>query len=577
MSTQLLTFGRKFFLLSLPVIFLLGCPLFAEASTLTLAKDGKSNYRIVLVENASETEKFAAEELSRYLSEMSGVRLPIVNLSEAKDIKEVIFVGKSTPDSIRKSLNLRVEDAYLVDVNNKAISLAGASDRASLYAVYDFLETLGIGFARPDQETVPHKSTIELAFFRRMEEPSFSYRAIVLFPLNKDWALLEIDWMAKNRFNWAHLITNTEIEEWQTQEVRKSLMPQLLKRGLHIQALGHSFGAFFPAEYNKEHPEYFSLGPDGVRNTGSRGALCLSNPEVVRVMSENIHKFLAANPEIEIIDLWTNDSASWCYCPGCKKMQGVDPNFSEPRYSYTTRSYLKFVNEVAAKLAVQHPTIRVNALAYHSNTFSDPQVKPAENVFVGFAPWGRACYLGSDDYYVPITEPGPVNDYVRPAMLGWLKLTKNFYIYDYYTASGSSGEIFPIIDTLRKDLAYYKTLGITSMSTETAGCWAAFNVWAAGRLFWNHNVPLKKMVNDFCRISFRDAAEPMTKFYMALESYKWQWREHRPQLAAFIDEAEKLAETDATVKLKLGELRLALASQPLATFKHKAPPPALLE
>jgi len=77
------------------------------------------------------------------------------------------------------------------------------------------------------------------------------------------------------------------------------------------------------------------------------------------------------------------------------------------------------VNRVAAELAKTHPRVQVNALAYHINTIPDPETAPAKNVIVGLAPWGRMCYLGSDDYYVPLTEPGPANNYVHPSLLGW--------------------------------------------------------------------------------------------------------------------------------------------------------------
>ena len=70
-------------------------------------------------------------------------------------------------------------------------------------------------------------------------------------------------------------------------------------------------------------------------------------------------------------------------------------------------------------MAEQHPKVRVNALAYALNMIPDPETKPAPNVIVGIAPWQRITYAASDDYYVPLTEPGPVNHVLRPAILGW--------------------------------------------------------------------------------------------------------------------------------------------------------------
>lgn len=46
---------------------------------LCLAEDGRTQYKIVIPEGASETLKYAAEELSKYLKEISGAVFPSDN------------------------------------------------------------------------------------------------------------------------------------------------------------------------------------------------------------------------------------------------------------------------------------------------------------------------------------------------------------------------------------------------------------------------------------------------------------------------------------------------------------------
>jgi hypothetical protein len=48
-----------------------------HAAALPLIVDGKSDYQIVVPADAARPERFAAEELSRYLKEISGAALPI--------------------------------------------------------------------------------------------------------------------------------------------------------------------------------------------------------------------------------------------------------------------------------------------------------------------------------------------------------------------------------------------------------------------------------------------------------------------------------------------------------------------
>ena len=565
------------------------------SGALTLVHPQQGSHIIVMGENPSEPERFAAAELGRYLEKIGGARLGTYRASQefpAGQGERVILLGSAAPHSVWLELSQKIEDAYIVRTVGSSLILAGASPRATLYAVYDFLETLGVGFPRPGhshlltqrpeplerEETIPRRTVIKVPPVDRMEIPSFSYRAMLPFPMIRDRSVREIDWVAKNRLNWVHLITNTDLSIWETEEVRDVLMPQIRKRGLHVQGIGHSFFAYIPIEkYGAEHPEYFAV-IDGERAVDpkkhARGGLCVSNPEVVKLMAANMSAFLKQNPEIEIIDLWTNDSAAWCACKPCQEMQGLAPG-ANGRYSTTTRSYLRFVNQVARILAKDHPKVMVNALAYALNTLVDPETKPAANVIVGVAPWGRATYGGSDDYYTPITEPGPVNSTLHPTILGWLELTSNFYLYDYYS---NRSEFFPIMDTLRKDYAYYKTIGLDKVSTETF-MWDEFNVWVYARLAWDHTTPLKDLVSEFCRIAYRSGAEPMKSFYMELERKKWLWPQHRAELAPLLAEAKSLAEAafDPTVVAKIERLEMWLEKDPPKTWPHDNPPPPLGE
>ncbi len=555
---------------------------------LTLIADGESPYRIAVATDANETERFAAEELSRYLAMISDVELPIVSAAEtvAGD-HQMILIGHAAPAAVLAELTDHAEDDFLIQISGERVILTGASPRATLYAVYAFLESLGVGFPRPGQsylihqveepgpqeETVPRLKVIELEDIHQLESPSFSYRAIVIFPMVKDRAMREIDWMAKNRLNWVHLITNTELSEWEKQEVADVLLPAIRKRGMELQCIGHSFFAYIPPEqYAETNPEYFAMGPDGKRQIqAGRGGLCVSNPDVVRVMAENMDRFLSENPEIKIIDLWTNDSSVWCHCPDCKKMQGLDPDAES--YDSTTRAYLKFVNQVAERLADKYPELRINALAYATNFMPAVDVAPAANVIVGLAPWQRTTYMSSDDYYVPLTQPSRVNDEIHDALLGWLDQTSNLYLYDYY---GNRSEFFPIIDTLRKDYAYYQTIGLDKLSSECF-LWPEFNMWAYGRLAWNHQIPLRQLVEDFCRIAYRGAQQPMSEFYLALEGYKWEWPQHQAELAALLEQAQTKAGDDPTVQAKLERLHVLLATTPNKSWEHPQPPPPLSE
>lgn len=49
-----------------------------RGENITLAEEGRSDYTIVVSKNASLSEKHAAQELSNFLSQISGAQFPIV-------------------------------------------------------------------------------------------------------------------------------------------------------------------------------------------------------------------------------------------------------------------------------------------------------------------------------------------------------------------------------------------------------------------------------------------------------------------------------------------------------------------
>ena len=109
---------------------------------LVLIKDGASDYTIVLGESASPSEKHGAEELQKFLEEISGFRLPVKVAAEAVTTP-AIFVGESkallaaVPDFNLSSFG---DEEFIIKTAGNNLVLAGGRLRGTMYAVYTFLE-----------------------------------------------------------------------------------------------------------------------------------------------------------------------------------------------------------------------------------------------------------------------------------------------------------------------------------------------------------------------------------------------------------------------------------------------------
>lgn len=199
------------------------------AGSFALTRDGAPASVIVLGERATWVERHAAEELARYVWQMSGATLPILVEDTAAATKEAnrILIGRpETHQAIEHLVHAGKVmlspdhpglDGFIIkslaDDTGRALVLGGSVDHATLYAVYDLLERFGnVGFNRY-LERVPRVGTFVVPPADIAERPRFRYRIfggqIAYFGWYwwslEDWKQ-EMDWYAKRRINMVHFL-----------------------------------------------------------------------------------------------------------------------------------------------------------------------------------------------------------------------------------------------------------------------------------------------------------------------------------------------------------------------------------
>jgi len=105
-------------------------------AAITLARNGQTEYRVVVAGDAIAPERHAAEELAHFLEESTGAEFPIVGPDEAGD-GPLILVGQGERAGDTTALGT---DGLIVLTQGEDLILAGGVPRGTLYAVYDFLE-----------------------------------------------------------------------------------------------------------------------------------------------------------------------------------------------------------------------------------------------------------------------------------------------------------------------------------------------------------------------------------------------------------------------------------------------------
>jgi hypothetical protein len=504
-----------------------------DGRAIRLAEEGRSDYTIVIAKDAPVPVKFAAEELQKYLLQITGVRLPI---AADADAEAAICVGESKllaaeVDRLRADLRPRGEDGYRMLSQGKRIVLVGNSPRATLYAVYHFLEKyLGCGWCAPGEDTVPRQARLRIPpFDERVGPPALAMRQIILYPYGGQWLkknnLPHTDWLVKNRFNWAHPAPNGPYS-WERNRSREVLVPEVEKRGLYLEVGGHTFNTWLPPDqYAQAHPDYYAVLDGGRRavEATERAGLCLSHAEVAPQVAANIIRWLDENPEVDAVDLWHNDSDTYCRCPQCTSQAAPE---SEARTAYT-RTYIRFANRVAGLVAQRHPQVLLNFLAYAHTTNCPPGAERlANNVLVGLCLFPRP----SQRTMRPLeTSPQPLDSNLRVQIPAWQKLAKHFYIYEYYTFSPQQ-KIWSMVSMLCEDLRYFQRTGVTGISSDQWGPnWYPLNMYAFGKLTWNPQLKPDEIIDDFCAKYYGRAGRTMAAYWGLLEQgLRESWNTQTP-------------------------------------------------
>src|SRR5665213_2280857 len=222
-------------------------------STVTVVQNGKSSWRIAAVSKGAPMQ-FAAQELQRYLGQMSHCKLPVDGkLTRKPSIVIGLRDDLSAADKALLPVPGEGYDGYAVAVLKRGskpdrIIIAGNSQCGTIYGAYDFLEHLGCRWFYPtqntnDPEVVPRLETISIATNSWAVASPLEHRICNgsdwFFDMPLPQAIQQLDWAMKNRFNmmgWQaeSSMTNHSLL-WQYKRLGDvGILRELEKRGMTI-------------------------------------------------------------------------------------------------------------------------------------------------------------------------------------------------------------------------------------------------------------------------------------------------------------------------------------------------------
>ena len=515
----------------------------------TLFADQKSSYRIAIDGQASESEKWAAKELQHWLKQAGGAELPIQDLSQPFSGPQIIIgyndvvkakTGEPKPADLDESFRYFNSGANLF--------IYGGAMRGSMYGVMAFLENeLGCRWYTPEVSVIPEKKTYSFDWLDHSEKPGVRVRNDFYFEaFNPEWA-------ARNRMNGTLGFAESAKQPGGTE---------------NYWAVHTFYPLVPPEEFFGKHPEYYSL-IDGKR-THDHAQLCLTNPDVLKIIVERIKKRMHDSPEYLIYDVSQNDWRNPCQCEKCQAI--VQKEGSE------SGLIIWFVNQVAEAVEKEFPDKFIGTLAYQYTRTPPKYIRPRNNVVV------RLCSI--ECCFAHDFKTCPENKSFLDDLQKWATLAPHLYIWDYVVNFSHYIMPYPNFNVLQsniKTLIENNSIGIMEQAAyqSRGGEFAELRAYLISRLLWNPDVNTENAINDFMYGYYGRSGQLVRQYFDLLNSRvttdthihlgltpedKLFTDEFINQSYQIFEEAKKVANNDEILH------RVEMASLPIFYLKCKRMP-----
>ena len=448
-------------------------------------------YSVFMSTQASASERWAAEELRDHIERMAGIRLPVETGERPPASRRVIALGQS---AITEQYGIEPPqgESCLLKTVGETIIIAGGRQRGTMYGVSIFLEKLGCRWFTSDIARIPRMESLRLPELNEVHRPAFEYREVFFTEAQGR------EWSARNRLN-GHF---HQLDERVGGKV--TYMP-----------FAHSYYDLVPPDRNfADHPEYFALVHG--RRRSEKAQLCLTNTDVLRLAVQQAKQWLADHPDVSVVSVSQNDGGGWCECEPCRQVIKEEGDAA-------SGLALRFVNQVAERLALSHPGKIVDMLAYQ-NTANPPSIaRPLPNVQIRLCPID-ACQAHS---YRACAFNRPFRDRLEQ----WSRIAPKLHIWQYSVNFSHFLAPFPNYDALISDIPMFQRVGISGLFIEGAvspgggGDDAELRSWLAARLLWKPDLDPQKEIGEFLDAVYGPAA-PLLRDYFALRQREVRRGQH---------------------------------------------------
>jgi hypothetical protein len=457
----------------------LGAANAADAASIPLQPETLKTWTIVVAQDASPSEQYAAEEFRTLFQQALGVELPLSNDATRKS--NAILIG---PGASGLSTEKFGEEELHIGIQPDHIVITGGRPRGTLYGVYEFFETyFGGEYVTYDQTWFPQANTFKpLPIEDHDYNPPFSFR----------WSYY------KENADHPAFATRLRVNTVATEERLGGKTPQNL--------IGHSFYKWInPDNYGKTHPEYLALvdGARAMQGAGGGPQPCVSDPEVIDIIANGVLAELDQHPEMRNIAVSQNDNGAYCRCPRCEEINN--------REGAPMAANLLLVNAVAERVEKTHPDVKIGTLAYWYTRKPPKTIRPRKNVQI------QLCSIECCSLH-PINDPNcPINHAFCEDLTGWKALSDEIWIWNYNTNFSYYDLPFPNLKSIGPNVKFFldnhaKGVFMQSDGNGNTGEFCDLRNYVMAKCIWKPGQDSWTLAEKFCRMHYGNAADEIIAY-----------------------------------------------------------------
>ncbi|MBR5528913.1 MAG: DUF4838 domain-containing protein [Oscillospiraceae bacterium] len=480
-------------------------------SSVDFLKDGKSDYVIVIPDEADEYETVGAEDLQLFVEKASGAKLEIVAEKDAPKDGKCIYIGavKAADEAgIMPTYETTKQNGYQIKLVGDDCYLRGYTSMGSRNAVYEFLDEV------VDYEIYAWDE-IYVADVKTAKMPAF----------DKVYQLV---------FDWRNANYGDQIR------IKGVSARMQLIGGEEVFVTGNvnhnSFTIVDPYVYDftsDKYKDWYSPETESVAGKTYPVQLCYSNEEMMEQYIKNLIDMVKDAPQPAMM-IGQQDNHGWCTCDECAALK--------EKYGTNGAVMVQFTNKVQAALdawfAENKPGVQPTRLvmfAYNATVEApakfneskgkwepiDETVKLNDNSSVMIAPAGHTF----DKAIVDTDLKDPYS--LQGTIAGWASVTKYPFVWMYTLYfTGDGGMLMAdTIEIVKKNYQYLRDIGTLYLIDQSEhyannySAWGHVKGYVGLKMSANPELHVGELLDDFFVNYYGPASDIMQALFNEQREY----------------------------------------------------------